>query len=123
MQATQPDLILQFGEQCFHLLFLSLGVSNSGVLANSRTPLRAGSCWWKFRDQKGALVHSAFGAHVPQRLGFSNVVEGAIPINSTPIVKGLACGTDIAIVFRFVNEAIGTEVGTPLSEDTVAGRI
>ena len=51
----------------------------------------------------------------------SNVVEGAIPISSTPIVEWLASGTDIAVVFRFVREALGTEVWTPLPVDAVAG--
>ena len=45
-------------------------------------------------------------------------VVGAIAMNSTAIVEGLACGTDIAVVFRFVGETLGTEVGTPLAVDT-----
>jgi len=50
-----------------------------------------------------------------------DVVEGSIAINSATIVEELASRTEIAIVFRFVDKTIGTEVGTPLSVNTVAG--
>ena len=37
------------------------------------------------------------------------------------VVQGLTGRTDIAIVFRFVRETLGTEERTPLSVDTVTG--
>src|SRR5215831_4294468 len=51
-------------------------------------------------------------------LGCPDVVEGAIPINSPPVVQRLTRRADIAILFRFVGETLGTEERTPLSVDT-----
>src|SRR5258708_38648905 len=37
------------------------------------------------------------------------------------VVQGLTSRADVAIVFRFVTETLGTEEWTPLSVDTIAG--
>src|SRR5271166_1724042 len=50
-----------------------------------------------------------------------DVSPGVIAMTLAAVVQGLACGTDIAIVFRFVSETLRTEERTPLPVDTVAG--
>jgi hypothetical protein len=47
-----------------------------------------------------------------------DVGPGVIAMASTAIVQGLTGRAEIAIVFWFVGETVGTEVGTPLSVDT-----
>ena len=39
------------------------------------------------------------------------------------VVQRLTSGTEIAILFRFVSETLGTKEWTPLSVDTVAVRM
>ncbi len=46
---------------------------------------------------------------------------GVVPMTSTTVVEGLACGTDIAIVFGLVGETLGTEERAVFSMDTVTG--
>jgi hypothetical protein len=53
--------------------------------------------------------------------GGANVIEGAIPINSTPIVEWLAGGTDVAIVFGLLGKMLGTKEGAILSVNAVPG--
>jgi hypothetical protein len=106
-QAPQSDLILQFREQGFHLLSLPLCL---GELWRVEQLPRTLSGWFVLVDDKapegstGALWSERARATL---LACPDVVEGAIPINSPPIVEWLTGGADIAIVFRFVCEALG----------------
>ena len=50
-----------------------------------------------------------------------DVGPGVIAMTLAAVVQGLTGRADIAIVFRFVSETLGTEEWTPLSVDTVAG--
>jgi transposase len=50
-----------------------------------------------------------------------DVGPSVIAMTSTAVVQGLARRADIAIVFRFVRETLGTKIWAPLSVDTVAG--
>ena len=50
-----------------------------------------------------------------------DVGPGVIAMTLTAVVQGLTSRADIAIVFQFVSETLGTEERTPLSVDTVAG--
>src|SRR5713101_3549089 len=51
----------------------------------------------------------------------SDVGPGVIAMTSAAVVHNLTGRADIAIVFRFVSETLGSEEWTPLSVDTVAG--
>jgi hypothetical protein len=51
----------------------------------------------------------------------SDVVEGSIAINLATVVEELTSRTDVAIVFRFVRETLGSKEWAPLSVDTVTG--
>ncbi|MGB7643105.1 MAG: hypothetical protein WBL82_17585, partial [Terriglobales bacterium] len=101
-QAPQSDLILQFREQGFHLLSLPLcfgelwrvdqlprTLSGGFVLVDDKTPEGSTATLWS--ERAWATLFAC-----------PDVVEGAIPINSSSIVERLTSGTDIAIVFRFV---------------------
>ena len=50
-----------------------------------------------------------------------DVGPGVIAMTLAAVVQGLTGRADIAIVFQFVSETLGTEEWTPLSVDTVAG--
>src|SRR5271166_2580940 len=120
-QAPQSDLILQFREQGFHLLSLPLCF---GELWRVDQLPRTLSGWFVLVDDKapegstGALWSERARAAL---FGCPDVVESAVPMNPTAVVEGLARGTDITIVFRFVSETLGAEEWTPLSVNTVAG--
>ena len=120
-QAPQSDLILQFREQGFHLLSLPLcfgelwrvdqfprTLSGWFVLVDDKTPEGSTGALWSKRARATLFA-------------CPDVVEGAIPINSPPLVERLTGGADIAIVFRFVGETLGAKEWAPLSMDTVAG--
>jgi hypothetical protein len=94
-------------------------MENSTVLANSRARCRAGSCWWITRQRKAAL------AHWPERARATpfarpDVGPGVVAMTASTVVQRLTCGTDIAIVFRFVSEALGTEERASLAMNAVA---
>jgi hypothetical protein len=120
-QASQSDLILQFREQGFHFFSLPLclgelwrvdqlprTLSGGFVLIDDKTPEGSTGALWSERAR--ATLFSC-----------PDIVEGSIAINPATVVEELASRTDIAIVFRFVSEALGSEEWTPLSVDTVAG--
>src|SRR5947209_9589024 len=120
-QAPQSDLILQFGEQGFHLFSLPLCF---GELRRVNQLPRTLSGWFVLVDDKapegstGALWSERAWATL---FACPDVVEGSIAINSATVVEELASRTDVAIVFRFVGETLGAEEGAPLSMDTVTG--
>jgi hypothetical protein len=66
-QATEPDLILEFREQRFHLLSLSLRFRELGRCANSRACCLTDSWMWIARYLYRPVVHCAFCEHAPQR--------------------------------------------------------
>jgi len=120
-QAPQSDLILQFREQGFHLLSLPLccgelwrldqlprTLSGRFVLVDDQAPESSTGALWSERARATLFA-------------CPDVVEGAIPINSPPLVERLTGGADIAIVFRFVGETLGAKEWAPLSVDTVTG--
>ena len=93
-QTTQPDLMLEFREQGFHLFSLSLGMgegwrvdqlprtlSGGFVLVDDKTPEGSTGTLWS--ERAWATLFAC-----------PDVVEGAIPINSSSIVERLASGTD-----------------------------
>src|SRR5207248_11569000 len=96
-QAPQSDLILQFGEQGFHLLSLPLCF---GELWRVDQLPRTLSDWFVLVDDKAP--EGSTGALWPERaratlFGCSDVVEGSIAINSATVVEELASRTDITI--------------------------
>ena len=120
-QAPQSDLIFQFGEQGFHLLSLPLCF---GELWRVDQLPRTLSGWFVLVDDKapegstGALWSERARATL---FACPDVVVSAVPMNPTAVVQGLTCGTDIAIVFRFVRETLGAKEWAPLAVDTVTG--
>src|SRR5437660_1604420 len=108
-QAPQSDLILQFGEQGFHLLSLPLCF---GELWRVDQLPRTLSGWFVLVDDKapegstGALWSERARATL---FACPDVVVSAVPMNPTTVVQGLAGGADIAIVFRFVGETLGAK--------------
>src|SRR5947209_8841319 len=105
-QAPQSDLILQFGEQGFHLLSLPLCF---GELWRVDQLPRTLSGWFVLVDDKapegstGALWSERARATL---FACPDVIVSAVPMNPTAVVQGLAGGADIAIVFRFVGETL-----------------
>src|SRR5690242_10724732 len=93
-QAPQSDLILEFREQGFHLLSLPLCFGE--LWRVDQTP-RTLSGWFVLVDDKapegstGALWSERARATL---FACPDVVEGAIPINSPPIVERLTGGAD-----------------------------
>src|SRR5271166_638088 len=120
-QAPQSDLILQFREQGFHLLSLPLCF---GELWRVDQLPRTLPGWFVLVDDK--TPEGSPGALWPERaratlFSCPDVVEGSIAVNSATVVEELASRTDIAIVFRFVREALGAKEWAPLAVDTVTG--
>src|SRR5438552_200134 len=100
-QAPQSDLILQFGEQGFHLLSLPLCF---GELWRVDQLPRTLSGWFVLVDDKTPA--GSTGALWPERaratlFACPDVVVSAVPMNPTAVVQRLTGGADIAIVFRF----------------------
>src|SRR6266513_109402 len=93
-QAPQSDLILQFGEQGFHLLSLPLCF---GELRRVDQLPRTLSGWFVLVDDEapegstGALCSKRARATL---FACSDVVEGSIAINSATVVEELAGGAD-----------------------------
>ena len=74
-------------------------------------------------DQATEGSAGALGSEWTRTTSFAcpDIGPGEIAMTSTTVVQGLARRADIAIVFRFVAETLGTIEGTVLAVDTVAG--
>jgi hypothetical protein len=117
----QADLILEFGEQGFHFLSLPLCLGELGRLRKLPCAL---SGWFVLMDDQASESRTrALRSERARATPFAGPDVGprAIATTLAAIVQRLASRADIAIVFRFVRETLGSEVGTPLSVDTVAG--
>ena len=120
-QATQSDLILQFRKQRLDFLSLSLCL---GKLWRVRQLPRALPRWFALMDDQAS--ESRTRALRPERARATpfagpDVCPGVIAMTLAAVVQGLTGRADIAIVFQFVSETLGSEEWTPLSVDTVAG--
>ena len=120
-QATQPDLMLEFREQGFHLLSLPLGMGEFRSLRQLSCPLSGG-----FIHVDGKIAKRPAGAlrfECTRAASFARPDVGisAIPLVTAAVVENLARGTDIAIVLGLVPEMLGTKKRAVLSVDAVAG--
>jgi hypothetical protein len=120
-QATQSDLILEFREQGFQFLSLPLCLRELGRVRQLPRTLPGG--FLLVDDQAAEGGTGALWSLRARTTAFAGPDIGIGPVAMTPtaIVKRLARGTDVAIVFGLIRKTLRAIERAVLSMDTVAG--
>ncbi len=93
--------------------------SYSGVFQRSRARCRAASFMWIARKRNAPLVHCDFRGHGPH-LGRVPMGKRAVSVIASAVIQLLTCGTEIAVAFRLVCEALRAEQRTPCPSHSIA---
>src|ERR1022692_2034056 len=120
-QTTQSDLILEFGEQRFHLLSFSLCLREFWCVDQLASALAG-----RFIPVNGEILISPTGAlrflrTCPTTFAAAEVGVSAVANIQADIVELFSRRTAIAIAFGLIREPLGAVERAVLSADTVAG--